>query len=455
MIESNQPRAAELAMNYIRSLVFVGSVVCGLTAAAPLAKATDLPFSPTQGRVAVSVPTDTTGRTLSDNFKFVPFGTSIMTLDGTSLSLTTTDMVQDIDSSDVATVVEPLAFSPNGRRMALKVWQHGYQIYIREDDAHLTWVTRNLIERVEGTSSAPYNHMEVLWSPSSERLAIFSTVDQDALISVFDGDSVRVVLTNQSGDEATVWSKDETALIAGVYAGPNHWQMLRIPVDGGKPDTLFDAAQAIGGPVWNPAYDTLAFNVGSSVYLSDGKTAHKAFGTHVTIRSISWSTDGRRLALSDSDGGVLIVQKDGQKPWMVTRWEQNKWLIPNVVWLNERQFAFIQVTSRPEATRLYVGDVATQSVKLAPTGDIACTKLQAIAGGVLYFKVMSRGTWIERDRVGSEDMGGPDRSVKLDLHYWSPAYTTGIRLTRESFDTSEDEQDYTVYLYPKFWVSPH
>lgn len=248
------------------------------------------------------------------------------------------------------------------------------------------------------------------------------------------------------------WSGDGAALLVAPYLGPNSWQLIRIPVRGeGSREVVHTADRPIGSMVWNPSRDLMAFSVGSSLWLYDDQAAQELFTAPWFITSISWSPDGNRLALTGDDEHMLIIRKDGRDPWSVTEGIESRWLISNVEWVDVRRFGFILVTSKPESTMLYIGDAGTRKVKPVPCGDIACTRVRRFGDGLLYFKELSYGPWVERIR-GTLDSGGREREVRLGLFCWDISDSKSIRISEQSFLTEEDEGDFASYYYPVFWT---
>jgi len=101
-----------------------------------------------------------------------------------------------------------------------------------------------LVEEVQPKSYAAYDHRQVLWSPDSRRLAVFTTIGQRARISVFEEDSLRTVYTNDQTELPVaglpmIWSEDGTSLFAAPFLGLQRGAIVRIPVGDGNPDTIF------------------------------------------------------------------------------------------------------------------------------------------------------------------------------------------------------------------------
>lgn len=416
----------------LTSIIF-GRLISGL----PLLEAKDLSLACKSGKIAVEIDIDET--------RFPRIGTLIKTLDGTTLFVILPDDIQADGKSETISV-EPLEFSPNGKRIALRVQQNGYRIYIvDEEDSQLLWVTSQ--------------HRSIAWSPDSRRLAVATAVGDDTMISVFDNDSLRTVHTWVHHESAPlvipmIWARDGSWLLASYYLGKRS-QLVKLSPPYDEHEIIVSADLPVGSMAWNPSGTTMAFKAGSELYLYDGLVAHMTYTAPWFINEISWSGDGKHLALIGGDGQLMIVRSDGGEPWSATDGMRNKWLIKNVAWLDGDRFAFVLVTKTPsKSTRLYTGDVDSRTIARVPSGDIACTKIFAICGNVLYFKVLNYGPWIEPEFRGKIDTGGQVRGVDLGLYSWDPEGFQNIRVSQEVFKTGEDEHDFAAYYFPVIWVPP-
>jgi len=455
-------------MREIKPFVLVGlPLAFQIATGFPSVDARDLPFSPGEGKVAVSVVTDTTLQFFPGGPHVPRVATSIHSLDGTRLLLITPDQVNQADSSEIVTAVEPAAFSPDGKRIAITAWHGGYRTFILDEGkSRPICVTCSLSKKGKRFDR---ERQQICWSPGGDRLAVCNSYEGDETISVFEGDSLRLLVGRSGGGSLSrglemTWLKDRTAFLAIQHSGGNS-QLIKIPVGGaesgsagprsrsrgGTWEILSSSGGRISGIAWNPARDTLAFTVGPKLYLFYDEGAHQTFTAPSHYQSISWSTDGKRLSLYDgSRGEILIVQRDGQNPWNATEEMRDKGPIPNVVWLDAQKFAFIVVRPRHDGARLFCGDAVAKTVTEVVSKNLVSTKLQTIEDGVLLFKIRSRGHWSQVPKR-LDTPAHRSRKVKIDLCYWSPRNSI-TRLTTGAFETEETEGEYAVSYDPVFWV---
>jgi hypothetical protein len=220
-----------------------------------------------------------------------------------------------------------------------------------------------------------------------------------------------------------------------------------------KPETVLVAEDWIGSITWDPLYKLMAFNVGSSLWVYDGQTRRKIFTAPWVIDFISWCKDGTRMAIGGINGELVIIDEDGGEPWNVTGAIENTWMIYNVVWLDARRFSYILVTKSPEEdTKLYLGNASTKTVRRISTGKIACTRVESIGDGILYFKILDSGPWLEHERRSHWDLGGRSRKIELGLFFWDSAASRSLRVSPQVFHTFESEGNFAVYDYSVLWV---
>lgn len=416
----------------------------------------DLPLAVVRSKIAIDILTETSTTSLGP-FTVSRRGVSISRLDGTRIALV--DSVQAEDST-IASMIRPVAFSPNGKRISLSASQGSRRVYVLDDNkSKPVCATCNQVARVEGTGNYIFNHEAVAWSPDSKRLAIFTQIHDESMVSVFEHDSLQTIYRFAKHERAgskipMAWSADGSTLFIAPYLGPKRWQLIRLPMRNGEPEIILEEEESIGSLVWSPSYDTMAFNVGASLWLFDGKEKQMVFTAPWPIGSMSWSIDGSRLALSEFLGHLLVITRNGADSWNVTDQIKRTGLIRNVEWLDKDRFAFILTTvEEPESTMLFVGNVSTKRVSRLPTGNIASTQLKSVAGGILYFNVLDYGPWVKRERSRRFGSGGSHREVRLGLSWWNLEDSLSIRLSDQVFVTGESTQNTAAY-FPAFWVPP-
>jgi len=380
-------------------------------------------------------------------------GTSITTLDGKIRSQVGGVYILDENGNKLSLCASPLNFSPDGKRLSLKGGDG--QIYLAEEgDWTPICITRNLSKKQDGRPTWANNHDAVSWSPASDRIAVLTNIADSALISVYQGDSLRTVFTYKIGDRFTdpkvVWSRDETALFAGLDLERTHWQLVQVPLGAAGPTIIFDAPEEIGAMAWSPNQETLSFSVGPSLYLYQGMNPKKVFTAHWPIDGITWSPDGERLALQGIWDLMSIISQDGSDSWNVGDGNRHGTFDSDIVWLNASQFAVL--ISKQGRAHLYEGDVSKQRLVMVPTGDIACAPLVKSPEGVLYFKVVSHDEWQEVPRGASALSGGYRvRGVDLNLYLWDFREGKAVRLNKSTFGAGQIEGEPPM-CSPVFWI---
>ena len=352
--------------------------------------------------------------------------------------------------------MEPISFSPDASKLAVRVGANGDRIYVvRDHFKEAVWITRNWHKVPIKNGVAYFNHRPLEWSPDGERLAFVSTVTYShdgpvkAWLNLFERDSVRTLLETE-WISSLAWSPDGNFLCAVIHAGMIS-RLFRIAVGGGEGVEIFNSTVSVSCPVWSPSGDRLAFLDGAFVWLNDGYDNRKIFNAPWRVGEVFWSKDSSCLAVTDGAGELAIIDQDGKNAWFVTANIKDKWLMREVVWLSERRFAFILGTTNPERVSLYFGDAVTRTLKLVPSGDLVSAELIQVAEGCLYFKVLNYGPWEETDIKFSEDLGGKRRDVECGLYY-SGFDMQVVRAAKQTFHVVEAENDWAAYYFPVIWV---
>jgi Tol biopolymer transport system component len=161
------------------------------------------------------------------------------------------------------------------------------------------------------------------WSPSGARVA---TYDDTTLVvtTIATGARKRFAAreVRYRGFEATeapqcylpIWSPDET-MLACSYGEP--WVLSTLDLETGALRTLTDASEHSYGHAWSPDSRSIAYvgQEGITVMDRDGGGKHRVAIGHADQQSggPAWSPDGGRIAFL-SDEGVSIVNAEGGEP---------------------------------------------------------------------------------------------------------------------------------------------
>ena len=350
--------------------------------------------------------------------------------------------------------VQPLAFSPDGRRLAVRVWKGGNRIYVLEEnlrEAH--WVTRGLLTETNGGTTYYWDHLDVAWSPDGRRLAVSSARAGEARVSAWDGESLRTLHKSTPPEHATdpyrmSWSADGETLYVVPPRGPEPHELIAVPFSKGEAVLLHRGPEKnpFTALAWDPARKTLAVAAGTSLVLSGETGSKETWKSPAHLRAVSWSPDGRRLAGIDWNGGIYVVGRDGGDAWAVTGSTEDKWFAPNVAWIGPAKFAFVLVT-RAGGAGLYIADAETRSVTRLPVADVVATDLTPVPGrtAFTFLRVSDRGEWKVEPRSEREFR---TRSVHAALQVYDASDGSVVPVpAAAALPGEETEGDFAVYLY--------
>jgi WD40 repeat protein len=197
-----------------------------------------------------------------------------------------------------------VCWSPDGTRLAT----------VCEDGAAKIWDTRDgrQVHHLDGHRSVV---TAVSWSPDGKRLA---TASADGTIIVWDATRGRELASlpgHTSAISVVVWSPDGRRL-ASACAGYG-WEGLSDvgevkiwdAADGREMLTLKGHTGKVNSVSWSPNGKRLAIgSYDGTVKVWDASSGREQLGYTGGISSVSWSPDGQRLALGSWDGTVKLQE---------------------------------------------------------------------------------------------------------------------------------------------------
>jgi len=193
--------------------------------------------------------------------------------------------------------------SPDGRQMALQLWQH---IWILDIDSGETHVLTDPI-------TPPDEHWFPRWSPNGESI-VFSSLRTDAglfVISTSGGQPCQ--LTDGEFDFWPSWSPDGKAIVFESLGG-----LYTITVKGGTPKRITPNTLYAQQPAWSPDGIWIAFSSNGklSIISPDGSSIQDVT-TGKNDLAPSWSPDSKKLFFISKRSGlpqVWSVSLEGGEP---------------------------------------------------------------------------------------------------------------------------------------------
>ncbi len=223
------------------------------------------------------------------------------------------EMVRIVNSNDGSEVLNlrldgtgfigPIAFSPDGGKLAVGVWRPGRLI---------VWdlETRQIV--LDAVAHG-FELRSVDWSPDGTRLV---TGGEDGLIQVWDTGRLACVksilgYSDEPFDvDCVIWNPAGTKFASSTrFGGVNVWDAETYTSLLSPSSPKYDA----GGQYplsWSPSGDRLAIGCsGGEIFVIDavtGKECYVAVGNSSIVRSVAWSPDGTRLASGGWDRQLKI-----------------------------------------------------------------------------------------------------------------------------------------------------
>jgi len=180
--------------------------------------------------------------------------------------------------------------SPDGRQMALQLWQH---IWILDIDSGETHVLTDPI-------TPPDEHWFPRWSPNGESI-VFSSLRTDAglfVISTSGGQPCQ--LTDGEFDFWPSWSPDGKAIVFESLGG-----LYTITVKGGTPKRITPNTLYAQQPAWSPDGIWIAFSSnGKLSIISPNGSSIQDVTTGKNDLAPSWSPDSKKLFFISKRSGL-------------------------------------------------------------------------------------------------------------------------------------------------------
>jgi len=215
--------------------------------------------------------------------------------------------------------------SPDGRRLALQLWQHIWVLNAAGGEAR----------RITNAIEPPDEHWFPRWSPDG-RTIVFSSLRRDAgLLAVSASGGEPRHLTDGRYDWWPSWSPDGSTI---VFWRPLAGALWTIPADGGVPQRLTPDTLRATNPAWSPDGRWIAFSSQGRLHLisPDGATIRR-LTAGPGDQAPSWSPSGEDVFfLSDRSGRLQIwsVSTEGGDPRRLTDDEDVHAYPPH--WLRDR-----------------------------------------------------------------------------------------------------------------------
>jgi serine/threonine protein kinase len=165
-----------------------------------------------------------------------------------------------------------------------------------------------------------------------------------------DGKNAAILTTEESADadfNPSITPDGKTVVFQRQFAGQDRSVLMKVPVEGGKPEILLSSEQwGVFQPRVSPDGKRLAF-VGYDVKTFDKKIHIAAFDNaaigkmeneidYNLVSGFRWAPDGRSLTVLTNRGGILNIWRqplDGAAPTQMTNYNSGR--IFNFAWAND------------------------------------------------------------------------------------------------------------------------
>ena len=184
--------------------------------------------------------------------------------------------------------------SPDGRQIALQLWQH---IWILDVDSSEARPLTNPI-------TPPEEHWFPRWSPDGSSIVFFSLRTDAGLSVVPTSGGTPAQLTEGEFDAWASWSPDGKTIVFDRLFG----SLWTIPAEGGTPKCITDDTIQAQQPSWSPDGKWIAFSSSGhlSIIAPDGSSLKQVTKGNKD-QAPSWSPDGKNICFVSNRNGDYQV----------------------------------------------------------------------------------------------------------------------------------------------------
>lgn len=247
-----------------------------------------------------------------------------------------------IDPIEVARVGPRLFWSPDGTRIAFRVYHDAPGIYLLNRDG--SGLTR--LADVPRVNDWPWPDEELAWSPDSTQIAYTHPVghlpaSEVTLVDTEDGHRTRLAtgaVYRWTAHHSFAWSPDGSKVAFVNSDNISTTGLYVVNRDGTGNRRLREAdllGQGPGALAWSPDGSRIAFVRGdfvaqtSTMFVinADGTGLRELAGPHAwPANGVAWSPDGRLIAWTRGEGPeIALVNVDGSGERVLTRGDYFDW----------------------------------------------------------------------------------------------------------------------------------